>query len=303
MAALFALRRMLRRLQPDVTLGYAAKPVIYGTLAAWMARVPHRFAMIEGLGYVFIDRPGETAGKRLLRRLVKGLYRIALRRAQRVFFLNDDDIADFTAMGLVGPEKIIKLGGIGVDLEQWRPAPPVTDPLTFIFVGRLLRDKGVHEFIAAARAIKRSAAQTRFLVIGGIDANPQSVSRREVESWVAEGLVEWPGHVPAQPWLARSSVFVLPSYREGVPRSTQEAMAAGRPVITTDVPGCRDTVIDGRNGFLVPARDADALAGAMRRFIAEPELIASMGAESRALAEKWFDVRKVNAAIITAMGM
>jgi glycosyltransferase involved in cell wall biosynthesis len=303
LAALTSLWRMLRRLKPDVTLGYAAKPVIYGTLAAWAARVPHRFAMVEGLGYVFIDRLGDSVRKRMLRRIVEGLYRLALHRAERVFFLNDDDIADFTSMGLVEPKKVIKLGGIGVDLEQWRPVPPVVAPLTFTFVGRLLRDKGVHEFVAAARAIKRTSPETRFPLIGGLDTNPESVSREDAKAWVAEDLVEWPGHVPAQPWLAQTSVFVLPSYREGVPRSTQEAMAMGRPVITTDAPGCRDTVIDGRNGFLVPPRDADALAEAMRRFIATPELIASMGVQSRALAEERFDVRKVNAAIIEAMGV
>jgi len=303
LGAIVALWRRLAQLEPDVTLGYAAKPVIYGTLAAWVARVPHRFAMVEGLGYVFISRAHESLGKRALRGIVTTLYRLALRRAERVFFLNDDDIADFSAMRLVRPDRAIKLGGIGVDLAHWRPAAPVFAPLTFTLVGRLLRDKGVLEFIAAARKIKREAPNTRFLLIGGLDANPESINQRDVESWVAEGVIEWPGHVPVQPWLAQTSVFVLPSYREGVPRSTQEAMAMGRPIITTDAPGCRETVIDGRNGFLVPPRDARALANAMRRFIAAPELVASMGAQSRALVEERFDVRKVNATMIGAMGL
>lgn len=303
LTSLVALYAVLRRLRPDVSLGYAAKPVIYGTLAAWAARVPGRYAMVEGLGYVFIDRPGEGDGKRVLRRVVKALYRLALGRAARVFFLNNDDIADFTSMGLVGPGKAIKLGGIGVDLEQWRPAPPVTEPLTFTFVGRLLRDKGVREFVAAARVIKRAAPQTRFLLIGGIDTNPESVARHEAEAWVDEGLLEWPGHVPVQPWLAQTSVFVLPSYREGVPRSTQEAMAMARAVITTDAPGCRETVIDGGNGFLLPPRDSEMLAAAMRRFIENPALVESMGRRSRELVEERFDVRKVNKVMIEAMGL
>lgn len=301
LTSLIALWTILRRIGPDVSLGYAAKPAIYGTLAAWAARVPRRYAMVEGLGYVFIDRPAEGAGKRVLRRLVKELYRLALSRATRVFFLNDDDIADFTTMGLMAPDKVIKLGGIGVDLNHWRVAPSVSEPLTFTFVGRLLRDKGVREFVSAAREIKRAAPHTRFLLIGGIDTNPESVARHEVEAWVDEGLLEWPGHVPVEPWLIQTSVFVLPSYREGVPRSTQEAMAMGRAVITTDAPGCRETVIDGDNGFLVPPRHAEMLAAAMSRFIDNPHLVASMGHRSREIAEERFDVRKVNKVMIDAM--
>lgn len=303
LASLVALWAALRRVGPDVSLGYAAKPAIYGTLAAWAAGIPRRYAMVEGLGYVFIDRPGEKSRKRVLRRVVKGLYGLALRRAARVFFLNQDDVADFTSMGIVTPDKAIKLGGIGVDLDRWRPAPSVLDPLTFTFVGRLLRDKGVREFVAAARVIKRVSPFTRFLLIGGTDTNPESAAKDEVEAWVNEGLLEWPGHVPVEPWLMKTSVFVLPSYREGVPRSTQEAMAMGRPVITTDAPGCRETVIDGGNGFLVPPRDAEMLAAAMSRFIDNPGLVASMGQRSRELAEERFDVRKVNKVMIEAMGL
>lgn len=303
LASICSLWRLLTQLRPDITLAYAAKPVIYGTLAAWLARVPRRFAMVEGLGYVFIERPQDKVGKRLLRSVVITLYRLTLRKAERVFFLNDDDIADFLNMRLVREGQVVKLGGIGVDLDQWHPLPPVTSPMTFTFVGRLLRDKGVLDFIAAAREVKRVSPQARFLLVGGLDANPESVTERDAKAWVDEGLIEWPGHVPVRPWLAQTSVFVLPSYREGVPRSTQEAMAMGRPVITTDAPGCRETVIGGRNGFLVPPRDTDALATAMRRFIDAPELVGRMGAESRKLVEERFDVRKVNAAMIGAMGL
>lgn len=298
-----SLRRQLAAIAPDVALGYAAKPAIYGTLAAWLAGVPRRYAMIEGLGYVFITRPGERLAKRALRSVVTALFRFALRRADKVFFLNKDDIADFSAMGLVRPGQPINIGGIGVDLAQWTAAAPVTDPLTFTFVGRLLRDKGVLDFVEAARIVKKQAPQTRFVIVGGLDDNPESISEADVRNWVAEGLVEWPGHVPVGPWLEKASVFVLPSYREGVPRSTQEAMAMARAVITTDSVGCRDTVTDGRNGFLVPVRSPTALADAMQRFIDRPDLIASMGAESRRMAEERYDVRKVNAVIISAMGL
>lgn len=303
LATVAYLRCTLRRLAPDITLSYAAKPNIYGTLAAWLARVPHRFAMIEGLGYIFIARPNEAMLKRILRNVVVALFRLALRRAERVFFLNPDDVDDFLTLGLVRSDQAVNIGGIGVDLLVWKPAPPVVDPVTFIFVGRLLKDKGVLDFVAAAREVKSIHPATRFLLVGGVDENPESVEHSDVRAWVETGLLEWLGHVPVAPWLAQSSVFVLPSYREGVPRSTQEAMAMARPVITTDAVGCRETVVDGLNGYLVPPRDPQALALAMQKFIETPELIASMGAEGRRLAEARFDVRKVNAVVIAEMGL
>nr|WP_314262447.1 glycosyltransferase family 4 protein [uncultured Devosia sp.] len=304
LASVWHLRKVLGRIGPDICLGYAAKPAIYGTLAAWLAGVPSRFAMIEGLGYVFMPRSGEGLAKRILRQTVIGLFRVALARADRVFFLNPDDIADFSALGLVQPFQPVNIGGIGVDLDYWQPAPPVLDPVTFLFVGRLLKDKGVLDFIAAARQIKASYPGARFLLVGGIDENPESIAQSDVDIWVAEGLVEWAGHVPVRPWLRQASVFVLPSYyREGVPRSTQEAMAMARPIITTDSVGCRETVEDGRNGHLVPVRDPDALARAMLAFIEVPDCIVTMGANSRAMAEARFDVRKVNATIIDTMGL
>jgi glycosyltransferase involved in cell wall biosynthesis len=289
----------LRRIRPEVSLSYAIKPVIYGTLAAAAAGVPRRFAMIEGLGHIFLNKPSVKA--RLLKGVALGLYRIALDRAERTFFLNSDDKADFLGLHLVAPQKAHVIGAIGIDLDKWQVAPIVTEPMTFLFVGRLLREKGIAEFIEAARRVKGIHPQTRFVVLGDVDTNPSSVTRQQVSGWAAEGLIDWPGHVDVGPWLARSSVFVLPSYREGVPRSTQEAMAMGRPVITTNVPGCRDTVVNGENGFLVPSHDAHALAGAMVHYVENPELVARQGTASRKIAEALFDVRQSNARLIEAM--
>lgn len=286
---------LLRQLKPDVSLGYFIKPVTYGTIAAWLAGVPRRFAMIEGLGYVFIggeERQGLR--RRLLRALVTRLYRFALSRTEKVFFLNADDISEFVDSGLVDRRKAVKLGAIGVDLDAWNPAPPVVAPLTFVMTARLLREKGVVEYAEAARLVKTKHPETRFILLGALDSNPGVIARSEAEGWVREGLLEWPGHVPVRPWLAQASVYVLPSYREGVPRSTQEAMAMARPVITTDVPGCRETVRDGVNGFLVPARDPEALAAAMLRFVENPELVVTMGPASRAMAEESFDARRAD---------
>lgn len=301
---MFGLAAILRDLRPDITLGYFVKPVIYGTLAAWIAQVPRRVAMIEGLGFVFT-----TSGmafswrRRLLRSAVSWLYRVALARAHRVVFLNRDDIADFVRAGLVDEHKVNLLGGIGVDLDDFHITASVETPVTFLLVARLLREKGILEYADAARLVKAQHPNTRFILLGGLDPNPGALAMSEAQAWVDEGLLEWPGHVAVKPWLAQASVFVLPSYREGVPRSTQEAMAMGRAVITTDVPGCRETVTNGVNGYLVPVRDVSGLVAAMLAFVENPALIESMGLKSREMAEDRFDVKKINARLLEILGV
>lgn len=297
-----ALRARLRRLEPESVLAIAAKPVVYGTLAAAMARVPRRFALLTGLGYVFSE--GGSARDRIVRTTARRLYRVALRRAETVFVQNPDDADELVARRVVAREKIVRVNGTGVDLADWPPLELPGPPVTFALAARLLGEKGVREYVAAARRVKARHPEARFLLLGGIDTNPSAIARAEVESWVAEGVVEWPGHVDVRPWLAQTSVYVLPSYyREGVPRSTQEALAAGRPVITTDAPGCRETVIAGENGILVPPRDVDSLASAMLTFVEAPRQIEIMGRHSRRLAEARFDVRAVNARMLSAMGL
>ncbi len=298
------LAALLRRLRPDVTLGYSIKPVIYGTLAAWIARVPRRIAMIEGLGYVFTPSGMTLSWRRkVLRSAVSWLYRVALARAHRVIFLNKDDIAEFVDGGLVDQVKVAHLGGIGVDLVEWSPVSSFTKPVTFLLAARLLREKGIVEYADAARQVKALYPDVRFVLLGALDQNPGGLSQLQVAAWVKEDLLVWLGHVDVKPWLAQASVYVLPSYREGLPRSTQEAMAMGRPVITTDVPGCRETVEQGVNGFMVPVRDVGALAQAMLIFVKQPELIAPMGAASRRMAEAKFDVHKINAEILKIMAI
>ncbi len=294
---LFHLWRYLHRVKPDVVIPYNIKPVIYGTIASALARVPRRIAMIEGLGYAFIEKP--SLKYTLFSRLVQNLYKVGLRFAHKVLFLNPDDKRLFLENRLLRPDHAVLLGGIGVDLEEWGFTPPHTQPITFTLAARLLREKGVVEFAESARLLKQRYPDTRFWLLGGLDTNPSALKREEIEQWVEEGTLEWFGHVSdVRPYFAQTSVYVLPSYREGVPRSTQEAMAMGRPVITTDAPGCRETVIDGENGFLVPPRDVEALVEAMERFIQNPELISTMGQASRKLAEQRFDVHKINQRII-----
>jgi glycosyltransferase involved in cell wall biosynthesis len=302
---LLKLRRTLRALRPDVQIGYFVKPVIYGSLAGMLARVPRRYAVIAGLGYVF-TASGEALGwkRRFLRFLVSNLYRLGLAACHRVFFLNPDDRAQFIAMGLVPEGKTVLLQGEGVALDHFAPAPPAVSPFRFLLIARLLREKGVAEFAEAARIVRARHRGAEFHLVGGWDPNPGSLPLEQVENWVRDGTLVWHGEVAdVRPWIEQSSVYVLPSYREGKPRSTQEAMSMARPIVTTDVPGCRDTVEEGVNGFKVPVRDPQALAEALLRFIDNPELIAEMGAESRRIAEERFDVHQINAVIMEVVGL
>lgn len=301
---LIRLVRLLRRIKPDVCLAYFIKPVIYGSLAAMLARVPRRFALVAGLGYVFTENGGSRKFKRrLLRRSVSLLYKLGFVACHLVFFQNEDDRAQLVEARLLPFAKTVRLNGTGVDLKRFELCPVVIEPITFLLMARLLHEKGIREYARAARIVKRSHPDVRILLLGGTDRNPGSLSEQTIAGWHDEGILEWHGHVDdVVPWIAQSSVYVLPSYREGVPRSTLEAMAMGRPVITTDAIGCRETVVDGVNGYLVPIRNSEALAQAMARFIQEPMLIKRMGMESRRIAEERFDVNEINAKLLRAMG-
>lgn len=295
---------LLRRLKPDAVLNSFAKPVIFGGFAAAIARVPRRIAMLEGLGYVYQDNGAKpSVARRALRAATHLSYRAAFGVSHRVVFLNREDRAVFVDTGALAPEKAVNIGAIGVDLDDFRREPPVTEPVTFLLMARLLRDKGIVEYAEAARLVRREAPATRFVLLGGLDSNPTGLKAADIEGWVHDDLLEWPGHVPdVRDWIARSSVVVLPSYyREGVPRSLQEAAAMGRPIVTTDNIGCRDTVDHGLNGFLVPIRTAVPLAEAMLRFVREPGLIASMGMASRRVAEKRFDAREANRRLLALL--
>lgn len=300
--SILELRRLLREHRPDLCFSYFIKPVIYGTIAAWMAGIKHRYALVAGLGFAFTDSPGQGVRKRILQTVIGILARFAGRRLERLMFQNPDDLQEFVTRGIVPQGRAVLIGATGIDLKDWAVVPLPGGPITFILVGRLLRDKGAPDYIEAARILRSSYPDARFLLVGGLDDNPAAIPAADVQAWVEEGLIEWPGHVSVKPWLAQAHVFVLPSYyREGVPRSTQEAMAMGRPVVTTDAPGCRETVIEGRNGFMVPPRDPKALAAAMRRFLDNPDLIQRMGGESRRLAEERFDVNVQNRKLLDCM--
>lgn len=295
---------VLKRLKLDMVFAYSIKPVIYGSIAARLANVPKRFAMIEGAGYVFTDLEKPSLYRKLLRKFVSKLYWLGLSQVHQVFMLNSDDKKLFIDSGMVKSANVYLIDGIGLDLDHYQVQPVALPQTCFILIARLLREKGIYEYIEAARIIKSNHPNIRFLLLGNIDLNPSSVLESEVQDWVKEGVIEWPGQVSdVRPWIAQANVFVLPSYREGLPRSTQEAMAMARAVITTDAPGCRETVVDGINGLLVPVRNPIALAQAMLRFIDEPLLASKMGYESLQMAKKRFNVHKINAEILAILGI
>jgi glycosyltransferase involved in cell wall biosynthesis len=298
-----ALARALRAIRPDVFFAYTLKAVIWGGLAARLCRVPRRIGMLTGLGYAL--SPPEDRRRAVVRAVAGGLLRAAASGYDGLVFQNPDDARELAAAGFLPagvPRHLVD--GSGIDLAEFPAVPvPAGDPV-FLLIARLLRDKGLGEFVAAARDVRRRLPRARFVVVGSGDANPAAIPAAELEAWRREGVVELAGEqADVRPFLAACTTYVLPSYREGTPRSVLEALATGRAVITTDVPGCRETVRDGDNGLLVPARQSGPLAEAMVALGADPARAAAMGARGRALAEARYNVHAVNDAMLRVMGL
>ncbi len=307
MATLRALHGIFAHEKPDVLFAFTIKPVIYGVLASALAGFPKaakRLVMITGLGYMF---ESDTLVKRVLTRVAALLYRASFSRAATAFFQNKDDLEVFTRLSIIPSGMRVRMcPGTGVDLARFTPAllPPVEKGLTFLLIGRLLEAKGLHEFYAAAKALKAKYPGARFQILGPPEKGLGSVPLETVQAWQAEGIVEYLGETrDVRPYLQNCHVFVLPSYREGAPTSVMEAMATARASVVTDVPGCRETVKEGENGFLVPVRDANALAAAMERFLLDPALALNMGGKGRAMAEARFDAEMIAKTIMTEMGL
>ncbi|MDQ3365087.1 MAG: glycosyltransferase family 4 protein [Myxococcota bacterium] len=295
--------RELRALRPDVVFAYTIKPAIYGSIAARIAGVPRRVAMITGLGYVF--RGTRTRRRRLVGAVAGALYKRALRQCHAIVFQNPDDRAEFARLGLFAPGARVEIvRGSGVDLEHYARVDLPAGPPTFLFVGRLLRDKGIFEFVEAARQVRAVHPATRFQVLGWLDPNPAAVSQADVDGWVREGVIEYLGTTSdVRPYLAAAHALVLPSYHEGTPRSVLEAMSVGRAVVTTDAPGCRETIVDDESGLLVPVKDAAALAAAILRLVDDPALIGRLATAARTRVEELYDARHVAAQMLEIMGL
>jgi glycosyltransferase involved in cell wall biosynthesis len=284
---------LLLRHRPTLVHNISIKPVLYGSIAARIAGVRGVVNAISGLGYVFTE--SERAG--LLRRIARWLYRIALNSSNvRVIFQNEDDRREFVHSGLVRENQTVLIAGSGVDLDSFAVAPePATSTVRILFPARMLIDKGVREFAAAALLMKKTGLRAECVMAGGLDrSNPAALSEAEVRALEAEGAVQWLGHVSDMPRLLRDCHIVcLPSYREGMPKALVEACAAGRPIVTTRVPGCRDVVREDENGLLVPPRDVPSLCAALERLVQNRQLRSRMGARGREIAEREFGIDKV----------
>jgi glycosyltransferase involved in cell wall biosynthesis len=300
---LSALVGHFRRLRPDVVLPYTMKPVIYGGIAARLAGVPRVYALMTGLGFIFSDDNMSTR-KALIRKLSILLYRLGLRDAKKLFVYNSADLEDIERHKMAGPgSKLLPVDGSGVDLDLFTPSPVPDGPARFLLVSRLLSDKGIREFVEAARIVRARYPDLRFEILGPFDPNPAGIQREEVDAWVREGSIVYLGETrDVRPYLAGCSAFVLPTYyREGIPRTLLEALATGRAIVTTDMPGARETVIDGENGMLVEPRDAASLANALEKLAVNHGLLQSMGQRSLELARNRFDVKLINRKLLAAM--
>ncbi|WP_026187121.1 glycosyltransferase family 4 protein [Ensifer sp. BR816] len=302
----WSLRQHFKRLKPDMILPYTMKPIIYAGIAARTLGIEERCFLVTGLGHVFSEAGGRSFKALAIRHMCVRLYRSAFKRARVVFVYNDADAEDIRRYRMLqDAASPTMVHGSGVDLEHFAFAQATREGPVFLMIARLLRDKGVVEYIQAARIVRRTFPDARFQLLGHFDSNPTAISREEINDWVSEGILDYLGTTKdVRPYLAACNVFVLPSYyREGIPRSILEALAVGRPIITTDLPGCRDTVEPGVNGITVKPLDVIALADAMASFARDPDLAENMGRRSRELAENKFDVHMINRVLLAGMGL
>lgn len=298
----WVLRRELQNINPDLVLAYTIKPVIWGGLALTGNKKVKFYALITGLGFAF---QGQGPVRNLLKIAVSSLYKYSLMKASSVIFQNKDDQELFIARGIVPSSKSHIVNGSGVDTGHFSPARSFDGAPTFLTMARLLAEKGLRVYADAARRVKQTFPHVKFKLLGAPDPSPDGIPLDEVMRWDAEGVVEYLGETnDVRPHLAACHVFVLASYYgEGLPRTIIEAMAMGKPILTTDNVGCRETVIPGENGFLVPVKDANALAERIIWFIEHQDDWQRMGDASRKLAVEKFDVKKINAKMLKIMGL
>ena len=298
----YALYKTFRQTKPDIILAYTVKPVIWGGLAAWLAGNIQFYGLITGLGFAF---EGHGFKRKTLKTMVSWLYRLALLNAKQVIFQNSDNRDLFVRLNIVSSGKCSIVNGSGVNVQQFTMTPLPPGPPAFLLITRLLSEKGIREYAQAARKVKKQYPEAVFNLLGPEDPSPDGVPLAEIQKLHEEGVIQYLGSTSdVRPYLAACHVFVLPSYYgEGLPRTIIEAMATGRPVLTTDNVGCRETVLPGENGFLVPVRDADALAKRILWFIEHREEWERMGKRSREIAEERFDVRIINKDLMNIMGL
>lgn len=304
---IFQLVHMIRKINPDIILAYTVKPVVYGLIASKICKVKYCYALITGLGYAFI--PSISLKKRVIKIIIILLYKFSLLKAKTIFFQNKDDLKLFKEKKIISNSKhaiVINGSGVNLDHYKFKPFPANTKKINFLLIARLLKDKGIYEYVEAAKIIKKSYPyrEVRFSLLGSLDTNPSAITYDEIKAWTNKGLIHFIGETDdVRPFIEQCSVYVLPSYREGMPRSVLEAMSIGRPIITTNVPGCKETVIPGKNGYLVEMKSSDELALAMSKFINNDKQLQKMGLYSRKLVAERFNVYNVNDIILKEIGI
>lgn len=286
-----SLKKLFKKEKPDITFGYTIKPVIYGAIAAKRAGVKNIYSMVTGAGYVFT---GESFKAKIIKFIVKLLSRYSFKRTNAVIFQNPDDLELFVNEKLLRREKCKVVYGSGVNLTKFKPEPYPKD-ITFFMLSRIMKSKGVIEYLEAAKKVKEFYPSTRFMLLGAIENIQDSLTYNDLKPYIDDKIIDYFGETSdVSFYYKQCSVYVLPSYREGTPRTVLEAMAMARPIITTDTPGCRETVIEEYNGFLVPVNNSDALANRMNWFIENNDMIEEMGQNSLNLCKEKFDVNIVN---------
>lgn len=287
------LKRVMKSVKPDMIFGYTIKPVIYGSIAGRLNGIKHIYMMVTGLGRVYTSDSLKT---KMVRLITKCLYRIAFKSCKKVIFQNKDDIEEFVSGKYLPREKTELVNGSGVNMERFQKKE-LPSTITFLMVSRIIREKGVLEYCQAARVLKQEYQNVRCILLGGFDRSIGALKEEDIEPYIQDGSIEFPGEVKSpEEYYYQASVFVLPSYyREGLPRTILEAMASGRAVITTDWPGCREGVMQGKNGVLVPIKNPEMLKVAMEQFVVNPKQTTTMGEEAYSICKEKFEVSIINA--------
>lgn len=295
---LSSLKKLLKEEKPDKVFSYQAKTVIYGGIAANQLGITEVYPLIAGVGSVFLANDLKS---KIIRFILKNEYRIGMKKSPNIFFQNADDVDVFTKNKIIDKDRVVMINGSGVNLEKFT-VKPFPEKFAFLCIARLIRDKGVYEYLEACRIIKERHPEIRCLLVGPFDTNPSSLKQSELQPYIDDRIIEYFGEQSdVRPYIAECSVYVLPSYREGTPKTVLEAMATGRPVITTNAPGCRETVIDGKNGWLIPVKGTDALVKKMELLYESPDTVRGMAGIGRKMVEDKYDVKLINKSIIKTM--
>lgn len=290
----------MKKEKPDKVFAYQGKTLIYGSVAARLNGIAGIYLLVAGLGSVL---RGTGFKNKIVQMILKTELWVAFKCCKKAFFHNMDDRSDFTQRGLIKDRKAFILNGSGVNLDRFQPAPIPAEP-AFLFIGRLIKDKGIVEYLEACKAVKSEYPHMRCLLVGPYDSNPSALKPMELQPYIDNRTIEYFGEQEdVRPFIVQCSALILPSYHEGLPKAVVEAMAMGRPIITTNTPGCKETVTDGVNGYLVEAKDVQGIVARMKHLICNPNISRKMGAESLRIATEKFDVKIINQTLMRETGL